>query len=27
VARFAVDNAACFENLNTPEEWACYHTR
>jgi molybdenum cofactor guanylyltransferase len=27
VARFAVDNAACFENLNTPEEWACYYTR
>ena len=25
VARFAVDDAACFENLNTPEEWACYH--
>ena len=27
VARFPVDNAACFENLNTPEEWACYHGR
>jgi molybdopterin-guanine dinucleotide biosynthesis protein A len=27
VARLAVDDAACFENLNTPEEWACYHNR
>jgi molybdopterin-guanine dinucleotide biosynthesis protein A len=25
VARFAVDDAACFENLNTPEEWARRH--
>jgi molybdopterin-guanine dinucleotide biosynthesis protein A len=25
VARWIVDDAACFENLNTPEEWACYH--
>jgi molybdopterin-guanine dinucleotide biosynthesis protein A len=25
VARFAVDDPAYFENLNTPEEWACYH--
>ena len=25
VARWAVDDVACFENLNTPEEWACYH--
>ena len=25
VARLAVDDAACFENLNTPEEWARYH--
>jgi molybdenum cofactor guanylyltransferase len=25
VARWTVDDAACFENLNTPEEWACYH--
>ena len=25
VARFTVDDAGCFENLNTPEEWACYH--
>ena len=24
VARWTVDDAACFENLNTPEEWACY---
>jgi molybdopterin-guanine dinucleotide biosynthesis protein A len=27
VARLAVDNAACFENLNTPEEWASYYDR
>ena len=27
VARWAVDDAGCFENLNTPEEWACYHGR
>ncbi len=27
VARLDVDNAACFENLNTPEDWACYHNR
>jgi molybdopterin-guanine dinucleotide biosynthesis protein A len=27
VARFAVDDGGCFENLNTPEEWACYHGR
>jgi len=27
VARLTVDNAACFENLNTPEEWACYDRR
>jgi len=27
VARFAVDDTACFENLNTPEEWACYDGR
>ena len=26
VARWTVDDAACFENLNTPEEWACYAT-
>ncbi len=25
VAHFAVADGACFENLNTPEEWACYH--
>jgi molybdopterin-guanine dinucleotide biosynthesis protein A len=25
VARFAVEDAACFENLNTPEEWARRH--
>jgi molybdenum cofactor guanylyltransferase len=25
VARWTVDDAACFENLNTPKEWACYH--
>jgi len=25
VARFTVDDAGCFENLNTPEEWSCYH--
>ena len=25
VARWTVDDAACFENLNTPEDWACYH--
>ncbi len=25
VARFPVDDCGCFENLNTPEEWACYH--
>jgi molybdenum cofactor guanylyltransferase len=25
VARLAVDDGACFENLNTPEEWACRH--
>jgi molybdopterin-guanine dinucleotide biosynthesis protein A len=25
VARWTVDDAACFENLNTPAEWACYH--
>lgn len=25
VARFAVDDAGCFENLNTPEEWAYRH--
>jgi len=25
VARFPVADAACFENLNTPEEWARYH--
>jgi molybdopterin-guanine dinucleotide biosynthesis protein A len=25
VALFAVDDGDCFENLNTPEEWACYH--
>jgi molybdopterin-guanine dinucleotide biosynthesis protein A len=24
VAPFPVDDAACFENLNTPEEWASY---
>ena len=23
VARWTVGDAACFENLNTPEEWAC----
>ena len=27
VARLAVDDAAGFENLNTPEEWDRYHTR
>ena len=27
VARFAVDDGGCFENLNTPEEWACYDSR
>ena len=27
VARWTVDDAACFENLNTPEEWACYDGR
>jgi molybdopterin-guanine dinucleotide biosynthesis protein A len=27
VARLPVDNAACFENLNTPEEWARYYDR
>lgn len=27
VARWTVDDAACFENLNTPEQWACYHDR
>jgi len=27
VARLAVADAACFENLNTPEEWACYDGR
>ena len=27
VARFAVDDTGCFENLNTPEEWACYYDR
>ena len=27
VARWAVDDRACFENLNTPEEWASYHGR
>jgi len=27
VARWTVDDASCFENLNTPEEWACYHYR
>jgi len=27
VARWTVGDAACFENLNTPEEWACYHGR
>jgi molybdopterin-guanine dinucleotide biosynthesis protein A len=27
VARFATDDVACFENLNTPEEWACYDGR
>ena len=27
VARLAVDDAACFENLNTPEEWARYYDR
>ena len=26
VAPFAVADAGCFENLNTPEEWACYHS-
>jgi molybdopterin-guanine dinucleotide biosynthesis protein A len=25
VARFAVADTGCFQNLNTPEEWACYH--
>jgi molybdopterin-guanine dinucleotide biosynthesis protein A len=25
VTRLAVEDGACFENLNTPEEWACYH--
>lgn len=24
VALWTVDDAACFKNLNTPEEWACY---
>ena len=23
--RFGVEDGAYFENLNTPEEWACYH--
>jgi molybdopterin-guanine dinucleotide biosynthesis protein A len=25
VAPWPVADAACFQNLNTPEEWACYH--
>ena len=25
VARWSVDDDGVFENLNTPEEWACYH--
>jgi len=25
VAPWAVDDIACFDNLNTPEEWARYH--
>jgi molybdopterin-guanine dinucleotide biosynthesis protein A len=25
VLRFAIDDAACFENVNTPEEWRFYH--
>ncbi len=25
VRAWTVDDAARFENLNTPEEWACYH--
>jgi molybdopterin-guanine dinucleotide biosynthesis protein A len=27
VAPWTVSDAACFENLNTPEEWACYDGR
>jgi molybdopterin-guanine dinucleotide biosynthesis protein A len=27
VARWTVDDASCFENLNTPEEWAYYYGR
>lgn len=27
VARWPVNDAGCFKNLNTPEEWACYDSR